>query len=121
MKRSLLTLAFILLPTLAQAFTIAWDAVTTNADNTPITDLAGYHVYACPGAVPCTRTTPGVLGPVVIPPTVTTYTPADQTTVKTWFVTAFDTSGNESGESNSVIAPTDLNPPKKPGNLRIIP
>lgn len=108
----------------ANAYSITWDAVTTNADDTPITDLAGYRIWACNGNVPtCNKTTPGVTGATnpLLGAGITTYTPSDQTTVKTWFVTAVDTTGNESGESNVVLGPIDTKPPKKPGNLRIIP
>lgn len=39
---------------------VNWTAPTTNADTTPLTDLAGYDVLICTTS-PCTRTTAGVV------------------------------------------------------------
>lgn len=108
-------------PGMSWAYTIAWDAVTTNADGTPITDLAGYRLYACNGNVPsCSRSTPGVQGAGSALITSTFYTPTDQATLKTWFVTAVDATGNESLESLVVVGPPqDTKPPNRPSNVRI--
>lgn len=39
---------------------LSWIAPTTNADGTPLTDLAGYDVLICT-TTPCTRSTTGVI------------------------------------------------------------
>jgi hypothetical protein len=90
----------------AASLAVTWNAPTTNADGTPLTDLAGYHLYlgttqpACPGASFLTVPSP-------------TAQPAAGQTVNhrvtglnagaTYFVriTAIDTSGNESACSPS--------------------
>jgi hypothetical protein len=104
----------------AAAIDVSWTAPSTNANGTPLTDLAGYHLYlatatpTCPGggfhAVSSSTSTP----------------PAGQTvssrvtgltTSTTYFVriTAVDASGNESGcsavasgvaHSDITVAPT---------------
>ena len=90
----------------AASVSLSWTAPTTNADGSPLTDLAGYRVYlatstpACPGAsffsVPSSTSTPAA-GQAV----------ASQVTSlaagTTYFVrvSAVDTSGNESSCSPS--------------------
>ena len=74
--------------------TLSWQAPTTNADGSTLTDLAGYRVYY--------GETPGNYTDVV---TVGNYTSASIGSLpvgKTLYfaVTAFDTSGNESLPSN---------------------
>jgi hypothetical protein len=77
--------------------TLRWDAPTTSADGSPLTDLAGYKVYW--------STTQGSYAnsATLNNPGVTTYV-VDQLTPATWYfvVTAFDTSGNESKYSDVV-------------------
>lgn len=85
-----------------RAFTITWEDVTTNEDETPLLDLAGYHIYrrdTLRGAA--TRLTPA-------PINVTAF--ADRVDGETFYysVRAIDANGNESGESfladSSVLA-----------------
>ncbi len=76
--------------------TLAWDAPTTNADGTPLTDLAGYKVYY--GAQSDTYDQNIDVG------NVTTYLFTSLTAGSTYYfaVTAYDTSGNESEYSVEV-------------------
>jgi hypothetical protein len=76
--------------------TLSWDAPTTNADGTPLTDLAGYKVYY--------GTASGIYSQNKDVGNVTTYTVTNLTDGLTYYfaVTAYDTSMNESGYSNEV-------------------
>jgi hypothetical protein len=76
--------------------TISWNPPTTNEDNTPLTDLAGYKVYY--GAVSGNYSTSINVG------NVTTYQISNLTDGLTYYfaTTAYDTSGNESVYSNEV-------------------
>jgi len=82
---------------------LAWDQVTTNADSTPCTDLAGYKIYY--------GTSTGSYGtPVTVAmsslrdPTAPAYSLTGLTNGTTYYivVTAFDTAGNEGVYSNEV-------------------
>jgi hypothetical protein len=74
--------------------TLSWDAPTTNADGTPLTDLAGYKVYY--GTSSHTYSQNINIG------NVTTYTIDNLTEGVTYYfaTTAYDTAGNESEYSN---------------------
>ncbi len=74
--------------------TLTWDPPTTNADGTPLTDLAGYKVYY--------GTESGNYSQSIDVGNVTTYTVSGLTNGQTYYfaVTAYDTSGNESDYSN---------------------
>ena len=78
-------------PTSAGGVTLTWDANTEG-------DLAGYRVYA--------GTVSGVYGPPIDVGNVTNYTVTNLSEGQTYFfaVTAYDTSGNESGFSSEVSA-----------------
>jgi len=76
--------------------TLMWDALTTNADGTPLTDLAGYKVYL--GTAPRTYTSSvdaGLATSMVL-------TNLAQGTTYYLAVTAYDTGKLESGYSNEV-------------------
>jgi hypothetical protein len=76
--------------------TLSWDAPTTNADGTPLTDLSGYKVYL--GTAPRTYTSSvdaGVATSMVL-------TNLTQGTTYYFAVTAYDTGKLESGYSNEV-------------------
>ena len=74
---------------------LTWDAPTTNADGTPLTDLAGYKIYY--------GTSSGSYTTTVDAGNVTTYNvPALPSGTYYFAVTAVDTSGNESDYSNEV-------------------
>jgi hypothetical protein len=77
--------------------TLRWDAPTTSADGSPLTDLAGYKVYW--GTTQGSYANSAILNN----PGLTTYV-IDQLTPATWYfvVSAFDTSGNESEYSAPV-------------------
>ena len=75
--------------------TLTWDPPTTNADGTPITDLAGYKIYY--GSSIGSLTAPIDAG------NVTTYTFTGLPTGTYCFaITAYDISKNESDYSNIV-------------------
>jgi hypothetical protein len=75
--------------------TLSWDPPTTNADGTPLTDLAGYKVYY--------GTVSGSYSQNINVGNITTYTVADLNNGTYYFaVTAYNTSGNESEYSNEV-------------------
>lgn len=74
---------------------LSWDAPTTNADGTPLTDLAGYKVYYGIAS--------GNYSQNINAGNVTTYTVSGLNDGTYYFVvTAYDTSNNESGHSNEV-------------------
>jgi hypothetical protein len=79
---------------------LSWQAPTTNEDGTPLTDLAGFTVYYY-------DTSGGWASPIgnqdVGNVTAATMTVPSQGNVY-FIVTAYDTSGNESGPSNEVVA-----------------
>jgi len=81
----------------AAQVSLAWDAVTTNADGSPCTDLAGYKIYfgTASGQYRSSRD----VGNVV------TYRLTDLSAGTTYFIatTAYDTSGMETGYSNEVV------------------
>ena len=84
------------LPALAADITISWDAPTTNADGTLLTDLAGYKIYVSKS--PGIYTDAGIDVGNVLTKTLTNFCEGTY-----YFVaTAYDTSGNESTYSNEV-------------------
>jgi len=76
--------------------TLSWDPPTTNADGTPLTDLAGYKVYY--------GTSSGNYSQSIDAGNVTTYTVNNLTEGLTYYftTTSYDTSGNQSVYSNEV-------------------
>ena len=121
MRRLLLMLGLLVLASPALAVNFAVDLPQTNADGTNLDDLAGLKVYTC-AATPCSKSNGVKTGPDIA-------TPADPpagaiaqfslTSGKGFlFVTAFDTSGNESTESN--VLPFNAVAPS-PGTLRQVP
>ena len=91
---------------MAAPVTLSWDAPTTNEDGSPLTDLGGYMVYS--------RNASGPLGNVDVGNVLTHTTDVGDNTFFT--VTAYDTSGNESGPSNEVLFGIA---PASPTNLRL--
>jgi len=92
--------------------TLAWDAPTTNADGTKLTDLAGYKLYY--GAES------GVYTKTVDVGDITTFQVKGIPDGPYFFaVTAYDTMGNESGYSNEVNTFLDTIPPGVPGGCVI--
>jgi len=86
-------------PIPSNSVTLTWDAPTTNADGTPLTDLNGYKIYY--------GTSSGSYGTLINVGNVTNYT-VDSLSSGTWCfaVTAYDISENESDYSNEVC--TDI-------------
>ena len=80
---------------------LQWKAPTTNADNTPLTDLAGFKAYCNDGT---TTYTTDITGAALTTVKVCSFTPQDGVTRSfTCYVTAYDTSNNESAPSNTVM------------------
>lgn len=77
------------------AVILTWEAPTTNADGTPLTDLAGYKIYYGPGSENYTYSVNNGN---------TTGTSISNITAGTWCfaVKAYDTFGNESDFSDEV-------------------
>lgn len=113
MKKLLLVLAIVLLPSFAFAVSLAWDPVTTNTDGSPCTDLAGYNAYSTTSGKVKLNTTP--LPPSICVAGVCSYTltpiPAEG---NSFVVTAVDVNGNESGDSNTATYHTT---PSNPAHL----
>jgi len=80
----------------ASVVTLSWDAPTTNADGTTLTDLAGYNVYY--------GTSSGNYSQNIDVGNVLNYMASnlENGVVYYFAVTAYDTSGNESDYSNEV-------------------
>jgi hypothetical protein len=96
-------------PLQAAQVQLSWNAPTTNADGTPLTDLAGYKVYYGQASKNYTF--------VVNVGNQSTYTVTGLQDGQTYYfaVRAYDTSGNESTFSNEV----NLTPPPPSGGIRI--
>lgn len=93
---------------IAASTVLSWTAPTTNADNTPLTDLGGFNIYY--------GTAPGNYSQNIDVGNVTTYQVDNLTMGVTYYfvTTAYDTSGNESGYSNEIsktIPVPDTAPP----------
>src|SRR5215470_6052612 len=83
---------------LAGQITLAWNATLTHTDGTPATDLAGYHLYYWQGSTGTPQSKD--VG------NTTTYTLTGLVDGATYSfaVAAYDTSGKESSDSNTVTA-----------------
>ena len=95
----LIVLSLFLTASQLHAAQLSWNAPTTNADDTPLSDLAGYKVYV--GVASRTYGPPFDVG------NTTTY-PLTGLTAGTQYyiaVKAYDTSGNESSFSAEVLFP----------------
>lgn len=120
MKRIALVLAPLLVAMPAWAVDFEFDWPQTNADGSNLTDLAGARVYVCP-ATPCTKangvkTGPDIAAPAADPAPLAIGAFSLTSGKGVVFVTAFDTFGNESGESN--LVPFKAVIPSAPGLLR---
>ena len=122
--RGLLLVAVSLLLLVSPAFAVnfAFDWPQTNADGSNLTDLAGGRVYTC-AATPCTKATAGAAKQTIPAPAADPAAGAIATFSLTsgkgfLFATAFDTSGNESAESN--VLPFKAVAPESP-TLRQVP
>jgi PKD repeat protein len=100
---SLLSLLSLAAPLQAAQVQLSWIAPTTNANGTPLQDLAGYKVYY--GVASRTYGTPQDIGKT------TTYALSSLTSGQRYYVTitAYDTARNESSYSNEVnfLAPAN--------------
>lgn len=102
---------------------LLWDAVTTNEDGSPVTDLAGYEVLICT-TTPCNGASSGVIirnvGMTSVPssPVVSLSALSLSQGQKYAVVRAYDTGGNRSAVSNEVPFVFDMGP-SKPLNFRI--
>jgi hypothetical protein len=100
----------------------AWGAsLTWNANSEP--DLAGYRVYQC-NQQPCTRAS-GRAALLATLERVTNFNIGMPVEIQYYFTTAYDSTNNESGESNLATfipagsPPPPLQVPPTPGGLRI--
>ena len=83
---------------------ISWGAPTTNADGSPLTDLAGYRVYMAfsPITSPAGATLIATIPADQVTSIVTVNQLPETGAVAYFRMTAFDTSGNESEMSNEI-------------------
>ncbi len=102
--RSIASVFLLLWSGTAWAATLTWDA-----NREP--DLAGYRIYQC-DLLPCNRSSGNLLATVGPVTSFTLYTPA---VPQFYFITAYDSANNESGNSNLVIGvPAGSLPPPPP-------
>ncbi|HDZ25359.1 hypothetical protein LCGC14_0359140 [marine sediment metagenome] len=102
MKQTILTLLIVLafaVTVQAANITLSWKAPTMNADNTELTDLAGYTIYYG------TASGDYLGNKQVVKPTGSIPNLTDDTTYY-FMVTAHDTVGNESDPSDEVYVTT---------------
>ena len=105
MKNMIMALALLLAAVSAKAASVnlAWDAVTTNADSTAITDLAGYRLFQFGSSMLSMTTaqamTNGAIIKTTLPGAGLTTTVANLTAGSQYFfrLAAYDTAGNQSG------------------------
>ena len=99
---------------------LTWEAPTTQADGTPLTNLAGYRVYSSPDTIqsPCPGTFSWFVpasNPVPGPETLVTFflTGLTPESSYTFSVSAVDAGGNEGGCSQTATGPAkrDTVPP----------
>lgn len=98
--------------------TVFWHAVSLgatllwNANTEP--DLAGYRIYRC-SQLPCTKRSAGASLLTTVGRTTTSFNIGTPAVVQYYVVTAFDTAGNESNESNiATYTPPTASPPPSP-------
>ena len=117
MKRIILMIvSFLMLASLVFGASVpikfAWDYNTE-------TDLAGYKLYRTEGTRALLATIP--IKEPILPFLVSVNLPDGASGIATFVLTAYDTSGNESGDSNTVTYPFDLGPPAAPAGFRRVP
>jgi len=96
--------------------TLSWDAVTTNEDGSPATDLAGYKVYYAQTSGAYTNTNMKDVGKVLTAVIATTI--GNLKGNWCFVVTAYDVVGNESDFSNEICSDFVVKK-QKPANLGI--
>ena len=98
MKLFIILIVFLLWPrtVFAESVSLRWDAPTTNTDDTPLTDLAGFNIYQ--------GTETGVYGSPVNVGYTLCYLVTGLTAGITYYfaATAYNVSANESSYSNEV-------------------
>ena len=105
MKNMIMAAALLLAAGSAKAASVnlAWDAVTTNADGTAITDLAGYRLFQSGSSMLSMTTaqamTNGAIIKTTLPGAGLTTTVANLTAGSQYFfrLAAYDSAGNQSG------------------------
>lgn len=103
----IVVLAPVFWPAFGSTATLLW-----NANSEP--DLAGYHIYRC-SQLPCTKRSPGASLLTTVGRTTTSFNIGTPVVVQYYVVTAFDTAGNESSESNfATYTPPTASPPPPP-------
>jgi hypothetical protein len=115
------TLLLFLCSSAEASVTLAWDKPATNADGTPCTDLAGYKVYYDTDSAAAPYGGTGLVegnSPITVPVSSLTDPARPELALSglspsaTYHltVTAYDTSGNESGYSNVITIPANTPP-----------
>ncbi len=89
----------------------AWGAILSWNANTEI-DLAGYRIYQC-SQLPCERAS-GTATPVATLGRVTSFNIGTPSVVRYYVITAYDSSNNESGESDVTTYTPAISPPATP-------
>lgn len=102
---NVLTVSLMLANSAAWGATLSWNA------NTDI-DLAGYRIYQC-SQLPCGQAS-STATPVATLGRVTSFIIGTPSVVRYYVITAYDTSDNESGESNVATYTPAFNPPATP-------
>ena len=105
MKNMIMALTLLLLAGSAKAasMNLGWDAVTTNADGTALTDLAGYRLFQFSSSMLAMTTaqamTSGTVIKTTLPSAGLTTTVANLTAGSQYYfrLAAYDTAGNQSG------------------------
>ena len=98
-----LALMFAVAPSWAASVNLGWDAVTTNADGTPITDLAGYRLFQAGSSMLSMTTAQAMTNGAIIKTTLAgtglTTTVNSLTAGSQYFfrLAAYDSAGNQSG------------------------
>lgn len=129
MKKWILGLAVVMMAAVARAATVTldWDAVTTNADGTPLTDLQGYRLFRSTASLTSMTTAQATASGIVTKTglgiaTTTAVNGLNDGTSYYFRLTAFDANGNQSGFNefpDEVVAFTlPLAVPSAPGNFR---
>ncbi len=116
-----LFLSFFIFSSSEAAITLAWDKPETNSDGTPCTDLAGYKVYYDTDIAAAPYAGTGLVegnSPITVPvsslpdPTHPEFVLSGLSAGARYYltVTAYDTSGNESGYSNAITVAGNIPP-----------
>ena len=118
MRRIIVVVVMMLILSSHNAFSgeavLTWDYPTTNADGTPLTDLAGFKAYYGTASGNYSTVIDAIFATCVttLPCSTSTFTVTNLSETTYYFaVTAYDTAGNESDFSNEVSKTISGTPP----------